>query len=104
MVLANFNIEEIKKEVLCCKKILNLYNFEIKLEKVQNNISYTRFFNKDTTIITTSAIIWDKGNWKDFKIIKASISTKEILKKEEIKWLLLKEIYTEGIKYYYKNE
>lgn len=98
MVLANFKIEEIKKEVLSCKKILNLSDVEIKLDKIHNKISYTRFFDKDKTIITTNAIIWKKRNWKNFKTIKAFISTKDNLNNEEIKWLLLKEIYKESMK------
>ena len=99
MVLANLKIEEIKKEVLRCKKLLNLSNYEIRIDKTQNNICYTRFFDIDRTIITTNAIIWSKRDWKNFKTIKAYISTNKILNNDEIKWLLLLEIYKESIKF-----
>lgn len=98
MVLTNYNIEDLKKEVLRCKKILNLHNIEIRIDKIQNKICYTRFFDKEKTIISTNAIVWNKSEWKDFKTIKAFISTNKILTTEEIKWLLLKEIYSESMK------
>ena len=96
--MANLEIEEIKKEVLRCKKLLNLFDIEVKIEKTQNKICYTRFCNIDKTTITTNAIVWNKNNWKDFKAIKAIVSTQETLNNEKIKWLLLKEIYSESIK------
>lgn len=98
MVLAKIDINEIKKEVLRCKKILNLHNIEIRVDKIRNKICYTRFFDKEKTIIYTNAIVWNKSEWKDFKTIKAFISTNKILTTEEIKWLLLKEIYSESMK------
>ena len=98
--MAKIDINEIKKEVLHYKKILNLLGIEIKLDKIKNNICYTRFFDKDRIIITTNAIVWNKGNWKNFKTIKAHITTNVSLNNEEIKWLLLKEIYTKSIKYF----
>lgn len=94
MVLADFKIEEIKKEVLRCKKILELLNFEVRLEKIQNKICYTRFFDKDKITITTNAIMWNKASWQDFTTIKAFVSTKDILTNDETKWLILKEIYS----------
>ena len=99
MVLANLEIEEIKKEVLRCKKLLNLFDTEIRIDKFQNNICYTRFFDKDKTIISTNAIIWNRRDWKNFRTIKAFVSTNKILNNDEIKWLLLLEIYKESIKF-----
>ena len=95
--MANYNIEEIKKEVLRCKKILELSDIEVKLDKTKNNICYTKFIDKENLIITTNALVWSKRNWKNFKTIKGFIYTKEFLNKEEIKWLLLKEIYKESM-------
>ena len=98
MVLANLEIEEIKKEVLRCKKLLNLLDTEIRIDKTQNNICYTRFFDRDKTIISTNAIIWNRRDWKNFRTIKAFVSTNKTLNNEQIKWLLLKEIYSESMK------
>ena len=73
--------------ILDLRRTIELHDFVIKTEKNTNKTSFTKIFLKNKVLVSTSAIVWNKNNYKSYKkyFSQYEFSLEEFSSKKESK-------------------
>ena len=88
--------------ILDLRRTIELHDFVIITEKNTNKTSFTKIFLKNKVLVSTSAIVWNKNNYKSYKkyFSQYEFSLEEFSSKKEkdLRRMLLSDIFKQVIK------
>lgn len=84
------------------RKTIELHDFVIQTEKIENKTSFTRIFANNKVIVSASGIVWHKCDYmayqKYFSECEFSLEEFSSLKEKDIRMILLSDIFKQVIK------
>lgn len=84
------------------RKTIELHDFVIQTEKIENKTSFMRIFLKNKVIVSTNAIVWNRCDYTGYKKyssqLEFSLEEFSSLKEKDIKMILLSDIFKQVIK------